>query len=99
MDLLFALFDNFGVFALPFGLGQFSNHNFKSLEKDLYFAAGQWFPRDVEFEESKSAEFDVEGQIDFFNDFLFKCDVFEDDLTRPNSNGQVLFAEILDVLS
>ena len=41
----------------------------------------------------------MEGQIDFFDDLLFKCDVFEDNLARPNSNGEVLFAEILDVLS
>ena len=41
----------------------------------------------------------MEGQIDFFNDLLFEGNIFEDDLTGPNSDGEVLFAEILDVLS
>jgi hypothetical protein len=99
LDFLFAFLDDFGILTVPFGLGDLGDDDFETLEQDLYFTAGKGLPGDVEFDEPYSAEFDEKRQVKFFHDVSLDDEIPKDNLSRPNTYFEVLFAEVFNVLS
>lgn len=97
--LFFPSLDNFCVFAIPLGMRELSYHNLETLEKYLYFAGRQGFPRNVHFKTSKSTKSENEWEVEFLHYFFFESYVPEDNLSRPNSYVQVIRSKILDILS
>lgn len=71
----------------------------KAFQKDLNFAARKRLPRNVEFDESDSAEFDEKGQVELLHDISFDDEISEDNLSRPDTYFEVLLAEIFNILA
>ena len=99
LNLLLALLDDLGVLTVPFWLRDLCDDDLKAFQKDLNFAARKRLPRNVEFDESDSAEFDEKGQVELLHDISFDDEISEDNLSRPDTYFEVLLAEIFNILA
>jgi hypothetical protein len=77
----------------------FGDEDLQAFDKDLDFAGGECGPRDVHSEATQFAVAQVEGQVEFFDGLLLDFDVFEYNLTTPESDIEILGVEIFNILS